>query len=294
VSTTPDSTAPTLEAVSDRLGPIVDRAVAVLGHEPSGLFTDIDGTISRMAPHPDDARVEPGARAALAAIRPRLAMAGIVTGRALGVAAEMVGLPELAYVGNHGLEWRLDGRHEDNPAAVAARDGLARALAEIAAGAESRELSEGLLLEDKRLSATVHYRQSPDPVRFLEEMLPVISGAAAANGLQLVPGRMIMELRPSTGITKGTALRDIVLARGLRGVVFSGDDVSDVEGFEVLRELRDAGTVEALVIGVVGPETPVAVRERSDVHVADPDEMSALLAAIADRLAAGTSPSGRA
>ncbi len=265
---------------------IASRAIAVLGHHPSGLFTDIDGTISRMAPHPDDAFVEPAARTALAAIAPRLEMCGIVTGRALGMAMGLVGLDKLAYVGNHGLEWRLDGQHEDNPAALAARDGLATALTEIAAAAEQRGLTEGLLLEDKRLSATVHYRQSPAPERFLAEMLPVVTMTAAANGLQLVPGRMIMELRPSTGITKGTALRDIVTARGLRGVVFSGDDISDVEGFEILKDLRTAGAIDALIIGVVGPETPASVREHSDVQVADPGEMSAVLTAIADRLAA--------
>lgn len=265
---------------------IARRAVDVLARHPAGLFTDIDGTISAMAPHPDDAFVEPAARAALAAIEPRVTMAGIVTGRALDVAVGLVRLPSLVYVGNHGLEWRIGGRHEDNPSALAARAGLEAALAEIGAAAGQRELNDGLLLEDKRLSATVHYRQSPAPERFLEEMLPVMTAVAVRHDLQLVPGRMIMELRPSTGITKGTALRDIVAAHGLRGVVFSGDDISDVEGFEILRGLRDTGVIDALTIGVVGPETPVSVRDQSDVQVADPIEMSAVLTAIADLLAA--------
>lgn len=266
---------------------IADRAADVLGRHPSGLFTDIDGTISPMMPHPDEAYVEPAARAALAAIAPHLDLAGIVTGRALDVAMGLVGLDELIYVGNHGLEWRIDGVHEDNPAAVASRDGLRAALADISTAAAERSLTEGLLLEDKRLSATVHYRQTPAPERFLEEMLPVLMETAETHQLQLVPGRMIMELRPRTGISKGTALRDIVSRRGLRGVVFSGDDISDVEGFEILQGLRATGTIDALIIGVVGPETPVSVREQSDVQVRDTVEMSAVLTAIADRLAGG-------
>jgi len=67
--------------------------------------------------------------------------------------------------------------------------------------------------------------------------------------------------------------------------VFSGDDISDVEGFEILAGMRQAGTIAALIIGVVGPETPVLVREASDVQVADSTEMSAVLTAIAGRLA---------
>lgn len=263
---------------------IAARAVSALDQVPSGLFTDIDGTISPMAPRPDEAFVEPAARQALIVIQRHLAMTGIVTGRALDVAQGLVQVPALSYVGNHGLEWNIDGRHEDNPAALAARDGLRQALTEIGAAAERLELADGLILEDKRLSATVHYRQTPNPERFLEEMLPVLVHAAGTHHLQLVPGRMIMELRPSTGISKGTALRDIIDHNGLKGVVFSGDDISDVEGFEILAGMREAGTIAALIIGVVGPDTPVQVREASDVQVASPTEMSAVLTAIARHL----------
>lgn len=263
---------------------IAAQAVEILARRPSGLFTDIDGTISPMAPRPDDAFVEPAAREALLVIQRHLDVTGIVTGRALDVAQALVRIPDLSYVGNHGLEWRIGGVHEDNPAALAAREGLREALVEIGFAADRLELGEGLLLEDKRLSATVHYRQSPDPVRFLEEMLPVLTTVALKHDLQLVPGRMIMELRPSTGVSKGTALRDIIGRYRLKAVVFSGDDISDVEGFEILRAMRTAGTIDTLIIGVVGAETPVRVREASDVQVANPTEMSAVLLEIARRL----------
>ena len=94
-----------------------------------------------------------------------------------------------------------------------------------------------------------------------------------------------MELRPGTGVSKGTALRDIILTHGLKGVVFSGDDTSDVEGFEILQSLRSQRTIDCLIIGVVGPETPARVRQTSDVQVADPVEMSGVLTRIARRLA---------
>lgn len=267
---------------------IAARAISILATTPSGLFTDIDGTISHMAPRPDEAFVEPAARQALTVIQRHLAMTGIVTGRALDVAQGLVQVPALSFVGNHGLEWEINGLHEDNPAALAGQDGLREALAEIGTAAARLELAEGLILEDKRLSATVHYRQSPHPERFLEEMLPVLVHAAGSHDLQLVPGRMIMELRPNTGISKGTALRDIIQQNGLRGVVFSGDDISDVEGFEILAGLREAGTIDALIIGVVGADTPVQVREASDVQVANPVEMSAVLTAIAHQLSTQT------
>src|SRR5689334_16898433 len=87
---------------------------------PAGLFADIDGTISRMTRQPMAATVTDEARAALRQLARRLDLATVVTGRAVSRAQLMVGVAEIGYVGNHGLEW-LDGdRVVTHPGAVAA------------------------------------------------------------------------------------------------------------------------------------------------------------------------------
>ena len=98
-----------MDIPGDALAPDVDAVVAacwaVLRQTPSAVVTDIDGTISAIAPTPAEAMVDPGAKAALgSARRERLAAVAVVSGRAPQDGAAMVGLPELTYVGNHGLE----------------------------------------------------------------------------------------------------------------------------------------------------------------------------------------------
>jgi trehalose 6-phosphate phosphatase len=108
--------------------------------------------------------------------------------------------------------------------------------------------------------------------------------AAERHGLRVSPGRMIVELRPALAVNKGTAIRDLVADLGLRGAVFFGDDVTDVDGFLALRALREEGTAATACIAVLGPETPEAVVAAADLSVAGVTACALTLEAIAARL----------
>jgi trehalose 6-phosphate phosphatase len=88
-----------MTSANDPLAPEVDTVVAacmnVLRQTPSAVITDIDGTVSAIAPTPAEAMVDPGAKAALALLAERLAAVAVVSGRAPQDGAAMVGLPEL-------------------------------------------------------------------------------------------------------------------------------------------------------------------------------------------------------
>src|ERR671916_804029 len=124
-----------MEFPGDVLAPDVEAAVAacvlVLRQTPSAVITDIDGTISGIAPTPAEAMVDPGAKAALGRLMERLATVAVVSGRAPQDGAAMVGIPELIYVGNHGLERIARGTPWTHPVAAAAQPAIAAALAEI-------------------------------------------------------------------------------------------------------------------------------------------------------------------
>src|SRR3546814_21087756 len=51
---------------------------------------------------------------------------------------------------------------------------------------------------------------------------------------------------------KGTAARHVVERHGLRGVIVLGDDLTDVDMFRAVAEMRAAGRVMAAIIGVGG------------------------------------------
>jgi len=274
------------EAVRTVEAAVLARCLAVLRQAPAGLFTDIDGTISRMAPTPAEAAVLPVAQKALERLRSRIAFVGIVTGRAAAVGEALVGVPGLTYVGNHGLEWRTAAGGADHPAAVASVPAVTAALAEIRAGVEAAGLAAGVIVENKRLTGSVHYRLSPDPDRTHAVLLDLAREAVARHGLRYSEGRLIIELRPDVAVNKGTATADLIAQHGLRAAVFFGDDTTDVDAFVAIGRLRERGDIDGLRVGVVGPETPPAVVAESDVTVPSAEACVALLGAIADELAA--------
>jgi trehalose 6-phosphate phosphatase len=70
---------------------------------------------------------------------------------------------------------------------------------------------------------------------------------------------------------------------GLRAVAFFGDDVTDLDAFRALRELRATGTVQALVVGVGSVEGPPEVRAEADIVLEGVEEVERVLVALANR-----------
>ncbi|MDP9380047.1 MAG: trehalose-phosphatase [Chloroflexota bacterium] len=245
----------------------------VLREKPAGLFTDIDGTISPIAPTPGEARVLPEAAEALAALVPKLSVVGAVTGRATQYAYEMVGVPGMLYTGNHGLEEMEDGVIRLIPEA----EPYAGKVHVVFEQARPQVSVPGLLWEDKGITGSVHYRQAPDKQLAEQEIVGVLRPLAEGAGMRLYEGRMIVELRPALNLGKGAAIRRLVERQGLRGCAFLGDDITDTEGFRVLREMREAGRVRAVCVGVLSAETPPAVLELADVTVEGVPAVAALL-----------------
>ena len=274
---------------SDALDPEVEAVVAacmdVLRQTPSAVVTDIDGTVSAIAPTPAEAMVDPGAKAALALLAERLAAVAVVSGRAPQDGAAMVGLPELIYVGNHGLERIARGTPWTHPVAAAAQPSIAAALAEIESAARALADVPWLLIENKGVTGTVHYRLAPDQIAAAALLEPLARSAADRHGLRLTLGRMIFEVRPALAVNKGTAIRELAQDLGLRGIVFFGDDVTDVDAFRALRELREAGEAATLRVGVLGPDTSPAVLAEIDLSVVGVPACAATLIALAARLA---------
>ena len=270
----------------------IERCLTTLRRTPAGLVTDIDGTVSAIAPTPAEAVVTADARQALERLARRLALVAVISGRAASAGEAMVGVPDLVYIGNHGMERCHRGVPWAHPGAAASVDAMTKALDEVAAAARATGCDHGLIVENKGLSGTVHYRLAPEPEAARAALLPLAAAAATRHGLVVTEGRLIVELRPNIVVNKGTALVDLVAEHRLRGVVFLGDDLTDVDGFVALRQLRQAGEVATLRVGVLGAETHPRVAEEIDVAVPGVPACAALLAAVADALDADAGAAG--
>jgi trehalose 6-phosphate phosphatase len=267
---------------------LLERVVDLLAGERAGLVTDIDGTISPIVAVPEQAAVLPGVRRALQRLKDLLTVVGIVTGRSVSDARAMVGIEGLEYIGNHGLEvWRR-GEAVTLPEARPWVPQIALVLEAVARALDAHEKA-GIIVEDKGASASLHYRLAPDPDRTRLRLLAILARSAEADGLRVVEGRRVINVLPPLEINKGSAVTWLVREHELNHVVYLGDDLTDVDAFSALDALRRDGHVNALSIGVVGPETPPSVRLHADAAVPSVDAVVDLLRGALSRLGSGDS-----
>lgn len=255
----------------------------VQGVATTGFFSDLDGTLSEIAPTPDAAAVSPAVRRSLSAMATRFGAVGIITGRDVEEARRMLGVPDLIYIGNHGLEWLIGGRIELLPGAEAYR----QAGAEVAAEVE-RTLSEpGILIERKRLGVAAHYRCASSQREARARILAAISPLASKYGLRRLDGRRVIELVPQLSLNKGRAIRMAIEKTGVERLLFLGDDLTDVAALKTLRELRGEG-FQTLGIAVLSAEAPSGLRRAADFGLSSVAQVTRLV----EYLAARTGPTG--
>jgi trehalose-phosphatase len=230
-------------------------ALAQIAAEPekAALFLDVDGVLAPIVARPEDARVPDETREVLRSLAGRYGLVACVTGRPADVAREIVGVDELTYVGEHGLELEPDA------------NGWAGRIHGFAADVPWPDV------EVKPLSVAFHYRTAPDHDVARTELEPV-AAAALDLGFRSRWGRMVLEVLPPVNASKGTAVRRLLETTGLRRALYAGDDTTDLDGFSALDGL-DA----AVRVAVVSAEGPSELGERADVLVGSPDVFRALL-----------------
>ncbi len=72
--------------------------------EQAAVLLDVDGVLAPIVLRPEDAQVPEETRAEIARLAEKYALVACVSGRTSADAARIVGVPEIVYVGSHGLE----------------------------------------------------------------------------------------------------------------------------------------------------------------------------------------------
>ena len=248
----------------------------------SAILCDIDGTLAPIVDDPDRATVPDEAREVLAELARRYALVACVSGRAALAARDLVGLAELTYAGNHGLELLPPGARVAIAATETGPEG--RAARDLVLGRDPGELeSRGLRLEDKGPIQALHWRQAGDP-EGAERLAREIASAAERDGLEPHWGRKVLELRPALGVHKGTAVKRLLSEQGIERALFGGDDRTDLDAFRALRALVDRGALRAAVcIGIDSPEAPPELADLADFIVGGPNDFLEVLRTLAPK-----------
>lgn len=255
-----------------------DALLGPLRAEPAraAILTDVDGTLAPIAERAEDAGVPVAAREALAALSERYGLVGCVSGRQAVEARRLVGLDQIAYAGNHGLELLLpgDGAPRTDPSLA----GREREAAEFLATIDGQQLAaSGLRREDKGAIQALHWRGAADEAA-AKARAHEIAIEAGHSGLEPHWGRKVLELRPVGGGGKGAAVASLLAGEQLDRAVYAGDDRTDLDAFRRLEELqREGDLIAAVRVGVLSPEGPAELTEESDLEVSGPSGWLAIL-----------------
>lgn len=259
----------------------------ILAQRPLGLVFDIDGTLSPIAPTPDEALIYPGVLPLLERAKEHAHVA-IMTGRSIDDGAAMFNLDGLTYIGTHGLEWS-EGLPWLHPVEVVpeAKDFYepGKYLLDIV----EQHLSElpGVIVQRKRIGGSIHYRLSPDPTETQRKLLSLLERPARQVNMSLSEGKQIVEIRVPLPVHKGKALRQFMQHFGLHAIVFAGDDRTDLDAVVEITKMRKEG-IAALSIVVQHPDTLPDLLEQANIVVQGVPGMAQLLREIVEILESTT------
>lgn len=238
-----------------------------------GLFSDLDGTLAPIAPTPEAAHISPRSRELLAELGAELPLLALISGRRAASLAGKVGLPGLVYIGNHGLERWQQGKTSILPDVEPYLQKLQ---------AVKKELQpleqDGAFVEDKQITLSFHYRQTPQPEQFASRHHAQIEELVARHGLVLFMGKMVFEVRPPIEMDKGIAFRRLVEEQKLDAALFLGDDVSDLNALRMARRLREENICDAWGIGVQSDDAPEDLAATADFLAEGVPDVEELLA----------------
>lgn len=255
------------------------QAVAWLASE-AGLFLDFDGCLAPIVSDPAAARPVDGAEAVLGRLAERFALVAVVSGRSVEDLGARLSAPGVRLVGLHGMEERRDRATVVALPAAAVAEAVSRVADRLDALLAP---VPGVSVERKGTALAIHFRGAEDPEQAQLLAEPVVREAARAEGLSVMPGRRILEVRPAQGGDKGDALRRISAEAGLRAVAVAGDDVGDLPAFVAAGELEISTR-----IAVASIEAPQELLRLADVVVESPERFVALLEDVAGAVEAAS------
>lgn len=181
------------------------------------LAFDYDGTLAPIAPSPAGARMRPRTRRLLAQVTRRYPCV-VISGRPLDqLTRKLHRIPVWHLYGNHGFEPSAGTERH----AAWVRDWVDRLSWQLLP-------HEGLVIEDKKYTVTVHYRHVRNKRRAVEAIRAAVRRLPHAR---VTGGEEALNLLPRGGPNKGVALRQAQRLFACETAIYVGDDDTDEDAF---------------------------------------------------------------
>jgi len=215
----------------------IDEILSTLENKIPALFLDYDGTLTPIVSDPEKALLSQENHSTISKLAALIPVA-VISGRDRANVASKINIDSLIYAGSHGyditgpngLDMQYGPGQETLPVLDDAETHLKSMLSSI----------EGAMVERKKYAIAVHYRNVAD--ENVEKVKKIVYEELGKHEkLREGLGKKIIELKPDFDWHKGKALDWILDKLELKSEkyipLFIGDDVTDEDALEVLREV---------------------------------------------------------
>src|SRR3989344_244365 len=162
---------------------------------------DFDGTLAKIAPTPDESKMEKSTEKLLEKLSKKHCVA-VLSGRSLTDIKSRARIRGIIHAGNHGFEWQIKGKKGKIKVPKEILKNLSFVKKQISSLAKEYK---GSRFYDKKMSLSLHYRLL-NPLKqkeFLKEAKKVIKEIESKKGIEEFFGKKVIEARPMINWNKG-------------------------------------------------------------------------------------------
>lgn len=223
--------------------PNIERLIKESGH--ALMLFDYDGTLTPIVSRPRDALLKSDMRAALKSLAGKARFTvGVVSGRRLTDVKKLVGIKGIFYAGNHGFEIEIGSTNYTHPDVKKFAKYLRSTKTKLSRATRG---IKGVLVEDKGISLSVHYRlvDNRDLFALKEIVFDICNPLIKERKIHLTSGKKVWEIRLPIKWHKGKAVEKlctIVNKKRKKAVLpaYIGDDTTDEDAFNFLNKKKRA------------------------------------------------------
>ena len=196
------------------------------------LLLDYDGTLAPIVKNPEKVKHSKEMGVLLKEISRKLPFA-IISGRSLEKIKELVGIENVFYAGNHGLEVEGIQKKFIHPTALRIAPSLRKIYKDL-----KKIRIKGIFVEDKKLTISFHYRAVPKgKIALAKKKFEKIVKPRLKKGLRIEEGRKRLDVKPDVDWNKGKAVKLILKIYDRKKIlpICLGDDKTDEDAFLALK-----------------------------------------------------------
>ena len=203
------------------------------------IFLDFDGTLVSIASTPDAVKLDPQVKKVLQDLsaNPQNLLV-VISGRSWAQLQTHVRLRNAVLAGNHGLEIR--GRGLTLPPKARRARKLRSFIERMAQKFRMAfHVYPGVLVEDKKYTLSVHFRNVPEPQKpVFKELIRFFKQKYGHFPVIWTQGKKVMEIRPSVSWNKGDTVEYLMKKNPGAVPIAIGDDRTDEDMFRALKRLH--------------------------------------------------------